>query len=112
MRTPEQLLNVVAACLHMDPALYCSTCRERSIVEMRFLGAFMLRTYFPAITLQQISVLFGGRDHTTIINALHRAGALIATGDVRFTSKYQTVLRSMNLWLRKEVLGFASAISA
>ena len=111
-RTPEQMLQVIATSLGMDMEAYKIKCRERHFVELRFIAAFFLRSYFPGITLQQITAFFGGQDHTSIMNGLSRAGMLIATGDDRFTTKYETVLNSVNKWLRKEVLGFASAISA
>ena len=111
-KTPEQLLAVVAGALGMDYSLYTTRSRARNIVDLRFIAAYLLRNYFPAITLQQITVLFGGQDHTSIINGLARASMLLSIEDPRFTSKYQTALKSVNQWLRKEVLGYASAISA
>ena len=111
-RTPDQMLRIVAASLGMDMTAYKNKSRARDIVELRFIAAFFLRSYFPCITLHQITRFFGGQDHTSIMNGLSRTAMLIATGDNRFTTKYETVLNSVNKWLRKEVLGYASAISA
>ena len=101
-KTPEQMLQIVAGALNMDITSYKKKTRERDYVDLRFIAAFLLRSFFPGVTLQNITVFFGGQDHTSIINGLARAGMLIATGDARFTAKYEAALRSVNKWLRKE----------
>ncbi len=111
-KTPEQMLKVVAGSLGMDTACYSLKTRARPVVELRFIAAYFLRNYFPGITLLQITHFFGNQDHTSIINGISRANTLIAIGDDQFTKKYETVLNSVNQWLRKEVLGYESAISA
>lgn len=99
MKTPERLLQVVAISLDMSYSRYKAKSRERDIVELRFIAALFLRIHFPYMTLQQIAEFFGGQDHSSIINGLSRANNLIYTGDLRFIKKYNTALRSINLWL-------------
>ena len=111
-KTPEQMLNIIAGSLNMSPACYRKKSRSREISDLRFIGAFLLRTYFPSMTLHQISFLFGGQNHTSIMNALTRAGQMIATGNQEFTNKYLTALKAINKWLRKDMSAYASAISA
>lgn len=111
-RTPDKMMLIIAACLGMDPAAFTLKSRERNVVELRFLTAYFLRSYFPTITLQQISVLFGGQDHTSIMNGLARTNMLLQTNDLRFMEKYETVLKSVNQWLRKDTSVYASAICA
>ena len=111
-KTPEQMLSVIAAALNMDVACYKKKTRERDFVDLRFIAAYLLRSYFPRLTLHNITVYFGGQDHTSIINGLTRANMLITAGDTRFTEKYEKALKSVNKWLRKEASGYASAISA
>lgn len=111
-KNPESMLAVIARALGMDATCYKLRSRQRPIVELRFIASHFLRSYFPTITLLHISYYFGGFDHTSIINGLTRANNLIACGDEQFLTKYQTVLNSVNQWLQKEVLGYASAISA
>ena len=111
-KTPEQMLHVVAGALHMEYNSYKKKTRERAVVDLRFIASHLLRTYFPAITLQQISVLFGGQDHSSVINGLSKTNILLATRDESFTNKYETALKSVTTWLRDEVSGYASAISA
>ena len=111
-RSPEQMLSVIAAALNMDCSAYRTRSRERNYVDLRFIAAYMLRNYFPSIPLQQITVFFGGQDHTSIMNGLQRTGTLLAIGDEKFTCKYEKALKSVNKWLKKEESGYVSAISA
>ena len=111
-RTPQLMLTVIANALNMDVACYKHRSRKRNYVELRFIAAYLLRKFFPNLTLADITILFGGMNHTTIINGIERVAELIATNNELFTAKYETALNSVNIWLRKEVSGFASAISA
>ncbi len=111
-KTPEQMLRVIADAIGMDVACYKVKSRERDFVDLRFIAASLLRSFFPGITLHDITILFGGQDHTSVINGISRAAMLLAAGDEKFTCKYETALKSVNKWIRKEVLEFASAISA
>ncbi len=111
-KSPESMLRVIAGTLGMDATCYKQRSRSRQFVELRFIASHFLRTYFPTLTLINISHYFGALDHATIINGLTRTNELLATGDERFLTKYETVLNSVNQWLQKEMLGYGSAISA
>ncbi len=102
LKTPEHMLHIIAAALNESPQGYKLRTRVRNIVELRFIGAMFLRSNFPMITLQQIASLFGGQDHTSIINGLARAYDLIYIGDDRFLTKYKAAFAAVNLWLRNE----------
>ena len=102
LKTPEKMLRVIAIALDMNPACYKMKTRVRSIAELRFIAAMLLRSNFPKITLHQVAALFGGQDHTSVISGLTRAYDLISTGDQRFIKKYNTALQSVNTWLRTE----------
>lgn len=106
------MLKIVAGALQMDTACYTVKSRERDFVDLRFIASSLLRCFFPGITLQEITVLFGGQDHTSIMNGLSRSAMLLASGDERFTTKYEIALKAVNKWIRKEVLEFASALTA
>jgi chromosomal replication initiation ATPase DnaA len=107
VKTPEKMLRVVAIALSMSPECFKLKTRLRNIAELRFLGAIFLRMHFPMLTLHQIAALFGGQDHTSIMSGIARANNLIYTGDLRFIQKYNLVLNSVNLWLRREVSVYA-----
>jgi len=104
---PEQMLRVIASSLNLNATCYRWKDRCRTIVELRFVGALLLRKYYPLITLQQIGLLFGGQDHTSVINSLQKANNLLDTHNAAFTAKYNVALNSVNTWLRKEVSVYA-----
>ena len=110
--TPGQMLKIIAMTLGMSPDCYRMKTRTRDIVELRFIAALLLRMHFPRFTLNQIAVLFGGQDHSSILSGIARAHSLIYTGDASFTGKYNNVLKTVNKWLRKEEPAFVPAISA
>ena len=102
LKTQEHMLQIIALALDMAPSCFLMKTRLRNVAELRYIGALLLRTYFPKITLQQIATLFGGMDHTTIMSGMLRGKNLIQTCDERFIKKYNTALNSVNIWLRKE----------
>ncbi|MBC7552535.1 MAG: hypothetical protein H7257_01005 [Taibaiella sp.] len=104
-KSPEELLQVVAAALGMEVKDYATKCRTRPYVDLRFIAANLLCSHFPAITLLQITVFFGRQHHTSILNGLERVRALIAAGDPRFMAKYETAQAAVNRWVRKESTG-------
>ncbi len=112
LKTPKQMLKVIAIALNMNPDCYRIKSRARNIVEMRFIAALLLRSNFPRLTLTEIATLFGGQDHSSVINSVARAHSLIYTGDEKFINKYNTVLKSVDIWLKREESGYASATSA
>lgn len=101
-KTPEEMLNIIARALGMNPACYRMKTRVRNIAELRFIGAMLLRSNFPRTTLQQIAAFFGGQDHSSILYGLTRASNLIYTSDARFIKKYNNALKKVNQWLRTE----------
>jgi len=102
LKTPERMLRVIAIALDMAPECYRMKTRIRSIAELRFIAAMLLRSNFPKITLHQVAALFGGQDHTSVISGLTRAYNLIYTGDQRFINKYNTAAKAVSIWLRTE----------
>jgi chromosomal replication initiation ATPase DnaA len=100
--TPQRMLHVIALALDMSPECYRMKSRVRNIVELRFIASLFLRQHFPALTLHQIAAYFGGQDHSSVINGLSRAYNLIYMQDAQFLKKYNTALKSVTTWLRKE----------
>ena len=103
LKTPERMLHIIAAAFNMKPNIFKQKTRVRDIVELRFIAAMFLRSNFPTITLQQIAMLFGGQDHTSIISGLTRANNLIYSEDARFLAKYNIALKAVNRWLRNDI---------
>ena len=110
--TPEEMLAVIAMALRMSPECYKIKTRTRDVVELRFIGALLLRTHFPRFTLNQIATLFGGQDHSSILSGLARAHNLIYTGDTQFTKKYEKALTSVNAWLWQDASDYIPMVRA
>jgi len=100
--TPQRMLHVIALALDMSPDCFRWKTRVRHVVELRFIASLFLRQHFPALTLHQIAAYFGGQDHSSVINGLSRAYNLIYIQDAEFLKKYNTALKSVTTWLRKE----------
>ncbi len=101
-KTPKQMLHIIATSLNMSVDSFRMKGRPREVVELRFLGALLLRRYFPDIRLTQIAELFGGQDHTSVINAVSRANKLLETNDLVFTTKYNHVIKMINQWIKEQ----------
>ena len=101
-KKPEHMLRMVANTLNVDYEHFKTNSRKRDIVELRFIGALLLRRFYPNVTLKQIGSLFGGQDHTSVINAVSRAYKLLDTKDIIFTTKYNNALNTVNLWLKEQ----------
>jgi chromosomal replication initiator protein len=101
-KSPEQMLCVVARALGLLPDVFREKNRNRKVVEVRFVAALLLRYYYPTITLKQIGLLFGGQDHTSIINAISRGQNLLYTSDLVFTAQYNNAQNTVNQWLQEQ----------
>ena len=112
IRAAEDMLEIIAVALDMNPACYKLRTRVRIITELRFIAAMFVRTNFPKITLHQIAGMFGGQDHTSILSGLTRGYNLIHTGDLNFMTKYNVAQKAVSIWLRRGELAYASANSA
>jgi len=101
-KAPEQMLRIIANSLNVSTQYFQLKGRQREIVELRFLSALLLRRYYPNITLKQIALLFGGQDHTSVMNALTRATELLEINDALFTRKYDAAINAVNSWLKEQ----------
>jgi len=71
-KTTESLIITVGEAFDVTPAALTSRSQKRYIFEARAAAAWLLRMCYPVLGLVEIGELLGGRDHTTIINALSR----------------------------------------
>jgi len=95
-----QMLHIITAALNMRPDIYSMKTRKREVAELRFLTSLLLRKFYPRVTLKQIAILYGGQDHTSIMNGIDRATNLLETYDLDFTKKYNTALNAVLSWLK------------
>ena len=101
-KRPEHMLRLVANALNIGYEHFTRKTRKRETVELRFIGALLLRRFYPDVTLKQIGALFGGQDHTSVINGISRAYNLLETNDIVFCTKYNKALNTVNLWLKEQ----------
>lgn len=99
-KSPDKMLEIIAAAAQMDHQLFTTKTRKREVVELRFLASLLLRKYYPGITLKQIAALYGGQDHTSVMNGLARANDLLDINDPVFTYRYLTAVNAINTWIR------------
>jgi len=100
-KSPEQMLHTIATGLNMAPEDYKLKSRKTDIVELRFIGAHLLRRFYPRLTLKQIGALYGGQDHTSVTNSITRANELLYTNDPIFNYKYNNALDIVTKWLKE-----------
>jgi chromosomal replication initiation ATPase DnaA len=99
-KSPEMMLQVIAAALHTDYKYFTTKTRKREIVELRFLASLLLRRYYPGLTLKQIAQLYGGQDHTSVMNGLARGNDLLDIKDPVFTYRYLHAVNAINQWIK------------
>jgi chromosomal replication initiation ATPase DnaA len=98
---PEQMMRIIADALDTNLYYYQTKGRKREIVELRFVAALLLRNYYPTITLKQIAMLFGGQDHTSVINAIKKGRGLLHVKDELFSYKYDLATQAVDNWLKE-----------
>jgi chromosomal replication initiation ATPase DnaA len=98
---PRDMLYIIAMALQAPITLYTERNRKRDVVDLRFLSAYLLRSYYPHITYKQIAALYGGQDHTSVMHAIQAAANLLHTHDEVFTHKFYTALHSVQQWVNE-----------
>ncbi len=68
----QKLLEETAQLFGLTRADLIGTSRRRHVVEARQAAAWVLRHAYPALSLEAIGEVLGGRDHTTIIYSIAR----------------------------------------
>ncbi len=76
--TVEQIQQRVAAAFGISPAELVSTTRAATPLRARQI-AMLLTREMTDLSLPQIGRLYGGRDHSTVLNSLRRAEATLDT---------------------------------
>jgi chromosomal replication initiator protein len=94
--TPDTTLNRVAELFEVTVADLRGRSRTARIVQARFAAAHAMHREHPGMPLSTIGAALGGRDHSTIINALRRAEAL-ARHDPDYGAKLDALAGAWNL---------------
>ncbi len=75
---PDAVIAAVARLCQVDAKLITGTSRRRAVVEARNLCAYAIREW-TAHPLVAIGEYLGGRTHSTVLNAIRRADARLAS---------------------------------
>ncbi len=91
---PQQIIKAVGADYGVSPADMKGPRRHRNITVPRQLAMYLVRELTDE-SLPQIGALFGGRDHSTVINALKRVEAL-RDADPDMRARIERVRRALH----------------
>ena len=70
-RSPETILDTVAAYFHLSPAQVCGKARDKSLVHARHIAMYLLRDEAQR-PLTEVGRILGNRDHSTILHGLNK----------------------------------------
>lgn len=65
--SPDQVIAKVAMYHHLHPRLMTGRTRILHVARVRQIAMYVLRQWFPSMSLQLIGAYLGNRDHTTIM---------------------------------------------
>ena len=68
----RQVRDCVATMFEVRPELLPAASRRQDVVRCRQLAVWICARTFPQLSSTQLGILFGGRDHTTILYTLDR----------------------------------------
>ena len=94
----ELIKNVCANLINIEPEILGAKTRKREIVEARQI-AMTLTKLNTGLTLKNIGLRYGGRDHSTVIHALQTVHDLVET-DKGFKQKVKHFQQSIQMYFR------------
>lgn len=98
IKLPWNLLEVVAGVLKMELSDYKKKSRAVYYVDLRRIGAMLLKRTYPSMTLSEIGDMFG-QDHSTIINYLITGTGYLQVVQQPFMSKYVACEEAVDEWI-------------
>lgn len=69
----RECVSEVAEAFGFPTAAMVSRSRRSAVIEARHAGYWVVKQRFPRLTWEQVGKLFGGRDHSTVIEGNRRA---------------------------------------
>lgn len=69
-KDPERYAESIAKELGFTMKTLSTRNRSRHLVEARQIIMYLLRERYPNYSLKNIGILFGGKDHTTVIHSI------------------------------------------
>ena len=88
--TPKAVLESIAAHYGLTPAVLLSARRDRPVAAARQLAMYILNTVHK-LSPEEIGIMLGGRDRTTVIYNVKRTAKRLAT-DAAFASQIQHLI--------------------
>jgi len=96
---PVDLVRVMLRSLKIEMEDVQSDSRKREVVAARQIITHILKKYYKKITLKQIGHLFGGQDHTTIVNSNQKAQLRMDSTELFFIERYYQALGAVEKWV-------------
>ncbi len=75
--TPEKIKLAVSEYYSISPGQLESKLRTANIATARHIAMYLCRNLIPDISLSLIGEAFGGKDHTTVINAIEKVDRML-----------------------------------
>lgn len=72
----QQVIDRACELFNLDQRLLCGPSRAQHVTMIRHIVAWVIRTRWPECPLAEVGKLLGGRDHTTMVNAVTKITAL------------------------------------
>lgn len=90
----EMIIKVVGNKLEIPSAMIVGKTRKREIVEARHIAMTLIKNN-TSLSLKAIGLLFGKRDHSTVINSVRKVKELIEVNDRVLVPKYNLIVNSL-----------------
>ena len=82
----QKIINVVADYYNLTPSQLTGKSREGQLVLARHIAMYLIRNMIIDLPLAKIGQMFGGRDHTTVMNGIQKVDKALKTDEVLRTA--------------------------
>lgn len=94
--TPDYIINIVSDHMNVPYNDIISSKRSQEIVMARQVAIYFCRKYMERYSLQQIGACFGGRDHSTVLNAIKKINGFMES-DPSIKVTIETIDKKINV---------------
>ncbi|MCD8194724.1 MAG: chromosomal replication initiator protein DnaA [Coprobacillus sp.] len=75
----QKIIDTVADYYHLTPSQLTGTNRTGQVALARHVAMYLIRQLLQDVSLKKIGDMFGGKDHTTVINGVQRVDSELKT---------------------------------
>ena len=104
MTTVEDIIETVAELHNLGIKDITGSSHRQIVTYARQIAIFIIREYFPKITLRDIGKYFGKRDHSTIIYSLRTIKGLLGSRDIKASRIVYRDIMAVHIALNKKEL--------